>query len=354
MRIPGRYYTDETGRYRAEPLGDGMEIWSTDEEKHLKELGLSPSRNSPDRLLKLIHHFMNNGTIWAVTEGDVPVRVSKELARKVRRLTRSGDLGWILDRPALPSERQNSTRDKDLGPYERELFYFGVRFRDRLMLPRTDQVVGSNRMLSSVDLDLWTGLGIDESSGNPEEQDVDNEWGFPDFDARGHSMFADFRRHLADDRCWEHLNLVDEAFQAYVSVCGYVDQQIQSEIRRLLPDLAIDDVIVMSLSIIANIYKPGTGGDWIEFDYATVETQRGWAVELGSWRVGSEPSSGQLDAIIAAHRGLVKQTSKWDTVQQLHDAQQLALRSIDKFRASLEPNSRLRRLIIRGQCVECI
>ena len=319
------------------------------------ELRLSPRKNAPDKLLKLIHHFVDNGTVWAVTEGVGPLRVSKELAKKVKTLTLSGQLAWVLDRSApLPSERQTSTREKELGPHERELYYFGVRLRDRLMLPRPDQVVGPNRMLSSVNLDLWTGLGIDESSGGPEEQAVDNEWGFQDFDARCHTLFADFRRHLADDSCWEFLNLVDETFQAYVSVCGQVDEQIQSEIRRLLPDLALDDVIVMSLSILANIYKPRTGDNWIEFDYAPVEIQRGWAVELGSWRVGSEPSSGQLDAIIAAHRGLVKQSVRWDTVQQLHDAHLLTLSLIDRFRASLEPNSRLRRLIVCGQCGECI
>lgn len=61
-----------------------------------------------------------------------------------------------------------------------------------------------------------------------------------------------------------------------------------------------------------------------------------------------ERSSSQLGAIIATHRGLVKQAGSWKVVQQLHDAQLLALRSINEFRAPLEPNSRLRRLVIPG------
>ena len=55
-----------------------------------------------------------------------------------------------------------------------------------------------------------------------------------------------------------------------------------------MPDLALDDVIVMSLSILVNIYRLSGGSNWMEFDCTPVNTDRGWAVELGSRRVGGE------------------------------------------------------------------
>ncbi len=331
-----------------------METWTADEEKRLKELRLSPRRNAPEKLQTLVQHLMNNGTVWAVTEGDGPLKVSKDLARIVSHLTKSGDLAWVLDRSALPSTIQRQTGDKELGPHQRELYYFGVLLRDRLTLPRPDQIVGPSRKNSPVDLGLWTGIGIYESSGDREDQALENEWGFEDYDARRHSMFEDFRRHLAGARCWELLDRVDETFQAYVSFCVQAHEHIQSEIRALLPDLLVDDVTAMSFSLLANIYRPRSGGNWIEFDYAPVETHSGWAVQLGSWRVGREAASSQLEAIITAHRDLVEQSVRWEKGQQLRNAHLLTLSSIDEFRASLEPSSRLRRLIVRGHCCGCV
>ena len=79
---------------------DGM-IWNTEEVKKLRRLRLDPIRNTPDRLRSLVEHFLKPGaSVFAVTEGDGPVRVSKTLARKVRDLTLKGALGWVVeDRP---------------------------------------------------------------------------------------------------------------------------------------------------------------------------------------------------------------------------------------------------------------
>ena len=79
---------------------DGM-IWNTEEVKKLRRLRLDPIRNTPDRLRSLVEHFLKPGvSVFAVTEGDGPVRVSKTLARKVRDLTSKGEMGWVLeDRP---------------------------------------------------------------------------------------------------------------------------------------------------------------------------------------------------------------------------------------------------------------
>jgi len=59
---------------------------------------LDPIWKTPDRLRSLVEHFLQPGaSVFAVTEGDGPVRVSKALARKVRDLTLKGDMGWVVE-----------------------------------------------------------------------------------------------------------------------------------------------------------------------------------------------------------------------------------------------------------------
>ncbi len=79
---------------------DGM-TWNSEEVKELRRLRLDPIRNTPGKLRPLVEHFLKPGaSVFAVTEGDGPVRVSKALVRKVRDLTSKGNMGWVVeDRP---------------------------------------------------------------------------------------------------------------------------------------------------------------------------------------------------------------------------------------------------------------
>ena len=76
---------------------EGM-TWTREEVRELKKLRLDPIRNTPARLRLLVAHFLKpEASVFAVTEGDGPVRVSKALARKVRDLTLKGALGWVVE-----------------------------------------------------------------------------------------------------------------------------------------------------------------------------------------------------------------------------------------------------------------
>ena len=76
---------------------DGM-TWSQEEVRELKRLRLDPIRNTPAKFRLLVEHFLKPGaSVFAVTEGDGPVRVSKTLARKVRDLTSKGEMGWVVE-----------------------------------------------------------------------------------------------------------------------------------------------------------------------------------------------------------------------------------------------------------------
>ena len=84
---------------------DGM-TWNSEEVKELRRLRLDSIRNIPEKLRPLVEHFLKPGSsVFAVTEGDGPIRVSKALARKVRDLTSKGEMGWVLeDRPREDGE----------------------------------------------------------------------------------------------------------------------------------------------------------------------------------------------------------------------------------------------------------
>ena len=72
--------------------------WTSEEVKELRRLRLDPIRNTPAKLRLLVAHFLKpEASVFAVTEGDGPVRVSKTLARKVRDLTLKGALGWVVE-----------------------------------------------------------------------------------------------------------------------------------------------------------------------------------------------------------------------------------------------------------------
>lgn len=330
-----------------------MTIWSKEEERTLRDLKLSPYRDSPEKLITLIQHFMNNGTVYAVTEGDGSINVSKDLARKVRGLTQEGKLEWILHRGEMPSEEQRNTEDAELGPHQRELYYFGLRLRYRLSLPRPDQVAQLDPDRSSNEIDLWAGPGFEEVTHNDEDEEIEKEWGFERFDALSHPVFADFRCHLSDSDCWEVLNSVKKNYATYVSACREVSEQIESNIGERLPHLASCEVRAITSSLLSSIYRPSTGGHWIEFDYNPVKTEGGWAVQLGAWRVGSRSGPDALGAIIDVHRDLVEETVKWKSSSRLSEAHQSVQRRIDTFHSSLKPNSLLRRLIIQGRCDNC-
>ena len=72
--------------------------WNSEEVKELRRLRLDTIRNPPGKLRPLVEHFLKPGSsVFAVTEGDGAVRVSKALARKVRDLTLEGALGWVVE-----------------------------------------------------------------------------------------------------------------------------------------------------------------------------------------------------------------------------------------------------------------
>ena len=73
------------------------EYWTGEEKWKLKAMTISPVRTSPKRLKEMIEYFRRpDAPLWAVTEGDRPFHVSKELGRKIRNFVDDGALDWMM------------------------------------------------------------------------------------------------------------------------------------------------------------------------------------------------------------------------------------------------------------------
>lgn len=74
------------------------EHWTGEEKRKLKTMTISPVISSRKRIKEMIGYFRTPGaSLWAVTEGDGPFHVSKELGRKIRKYVDDDDLDWVMD-----------------------------------------------------------------------------------------------------------------------------------------------------------------------------------------------------------------------------------------------------------------
>jgi len=72
------------------------QIWTEEESKKLRALGIDPVRSDREKLLTLRGHFEKGGGEYAVSVGrKVTPYVSWEFARKIRDLTNDRKLDWI-------------------------------------------------------------------------------------------------------------------------------------------------------------------------------------------------------------------------------------------------------------------
>ena len=76
----------------------GDQNWNSDQKRRLKELHIDPVKTPPERLKKIVDYFRKPGaSVFEITEGNGPLRVSKELARKIRKYVEEGKLDWVMD-----------------------------------------------------------------------------------------------------------------------------------------------------------------------------------------------------------------------------------------------------------------
>ena len=100
------------------------ENWTSEEKRKLKAMTISPIKSSPKRLKAIVEYFRTPGaSLWKVTEGPGPLRMSKSLGTKARDYVDSGDLDWVMDEtPGHPSKSFDPEwREFDVPPGNRTM-----------------------------------------------------------------------------------------------------------------------------------------------------------------------------------------------------------------------------------------
>jgi hypothetical protein len=113
------------------------EHWTGDEVAKLRKLGIDPVKNRLEKLIPVVEHFLKGLSVWAITQaGAGDLRISGNLARKVRDGVASGDLDFIVQlirKPPPPeatairdesSEAVRMTQMADMGRHFQEIREF--------------------------------------------------------------------------------------------------------------------------------------------------------------------------------------------------------------------------------------
>ncbi|MBE9502102.1 MAG: tyrosine-type recombinase/integrase [Chloroflexi bacterium] len=249
--------------------------------------------------------------------------------------------------------------DPELGPHQRELFYFGQRLRDRLNLATPLEAVDS--LAKGSGLAMWSGRSVSLSAGAPrdaEEENVEQEWGFGRYDARTHSLYPAFWQHLAAHPCWTALERVEDSFRRYLEACQRAYSMVWGEVRKQLPDLSEQEARAMAESLLVDAYyRVTTPSGGLEFSYepqkTTERNQVRWYLQLGAWMVGPVADQAMLEPLARVHKELVARLPLKAELKILGETSRMAHKSIEEFRRSLSPDARLRKLVLSGQCELC-
>jgi len=174
-----------------------MEPWTRQERQKLKELHVSSSRSSPEKLAGLIKHFKESGSVNEVVKVGV---LSRGLARIIRDLTVEGDLEWVLRR---------ETKDRPRRDIEQVLPVVDLRHHQRALL---------GELLSLEGLDAFPPRGHDLQIwlSRPDEPSWPVAKGFVERDETGiisirlevedKVEWLYIGQHLDGDQLWEILD----------------------------------------------------------------------------------------------------------------------------------------------------
>ena len=254
--------------------------------------------------------------------------------------------------------REDRKADPELGPHQRELFYFGKCLRDRFTPEKPHKVEKSDAPDGQVA--MWRRSPVDllpYGPKNDEEESVEREWGFGRYDARRHSLFRLFKRHLAGFPCWTALEKVEKGYREYRNACQEASKTVMKEVRDRLPSLAEQDAMAMVVSLLLHAYYRLAGSAGLSFSYEPQQSLEGdkvwWHLQLGHWGVGHVEDPVALQPLALTHQELAAVLSATTELKAMSDAHRSLCQAIERFRQALSPDARLRKLVLHGQCDLC-
>lgn len=214
--------------------------------------------------------------------------------------------------------------------------------------PRHDQVL------------VWGGRsGWSDTPKDAEEESVEREWGFGQYDARTHPLFSLLREHLAPHSCWAELEQAEEEFRIYRDACERFRGVVWQEVKNRVPDHKDAETMgAMVQSLMSDAYYQATcssGG--LRFSYepqkVQVRDKPMWHLELGAWGVGLVQNLAELEPIASTHRELTRVLPGTAELKELCESDAKARLVMDRFQRGLYPDALLRKLVVNGRCCLC-
>ena len=252
--------------------------------------------------------------------------------------------------------------DQESESHRRELYYFGQRLRDRLVLPAPHQILTEWLNASEgVEQVFWSGRPAiparDPAEMSEEEWNVEEGWRGGPFNAGTHPLFPSFRDHLAGENLWRDFEPLEGQARDYLRACRVGYATAVEKVKTNLPGLAEVDVHSMAMSVVAGAgRRASTETSSPDFSYAIEQEKSGdevwWILRLGAWIIRSEHRD-DLHQLIDVHKSLLTEASIWDELVLVRRHEAVCLDTIGAFQEALTPNAKLRRLVRGGSCDLC-
>ena len=286
-------------------------------------------------------------------------------AIKIDKSTVGRILRRDLDQPSHDASSDGQAgrfeTNQELESHRRELYYFGQRIRDRLVLPAPHQVLTEwNTASKEVEPVLWSGRPAiptrDPAEMSEEEWNVEEGWRGGPFNAGMHPLFRSFRDHLAGESLWQDSEPLEGQARDYLRACKVGYATAVEKVETNLPELPEGVAKSMAMSLVAGGRRASTEAWTADFSYAIeqemADDEVWWVLRLGAWIIRLEHRD-ELHHIIDVHKNLLAEASIWDELLSVHRHEAVCLDTISVFQESLTPDAKLRRLVRGGSCSLC-
>lgn len=171
-------------------------MWSPEEQRRLKKLRIAPVRHDREKLIVLVNHFKENGSVFGVTGKGLlhdgkAIYASQDFARKLKRLTEQRKLDWLVG-PDLPRGSEEDPEQAERGHWRelrecakelRQQVHSGAPFAQLLGFPwATFPDCNGSLIICAQEGDESISLSSESSQ-----------------------LFDSLLQHLPDHKVWDHL-----------------------------------------------------------------------------------------------------------------------------------------------------
>ncbi|MCX5998362.1 MAG: hypothetical protein NTU41_01910, partial [Chloroflexi bacterium] len=238
-----------------------------------------------------------------------------------------------------------------------ELFHFGQRFRDRLVIDDPPSIIESltrreqPRMWSD-----WDDLDFPRGTMDAGEADVEAKWSYPS-DKRKHDQYEPLLQHLKDRKLPEEFRTLEAAYGMYWGACREVHKKLMKEVsgQKGLA-LSEEETSTMALALLYNVWNGRRDPSRIAIPSAKALKDgdvRRWVAVFGGWSFPRASREDAKSAATALHEILLETLSRGGVLDDVEAAKRQLAAQRKAFMDSLGPDSDLLQAVRDGQCESC-